>query len=532
MMTRARSLLLALAPGLLLGAPAAEPASPASAAAAVSASVSAAPSAASAPVRPTSLQRVADAITEIDLAAAERGLASEPEDAPGTRFERARLAIYRGDCDGALAILKGLGASSEPGVVLLLDLSERCAGATAHGTVVESQADGVWIRLQDEADRPFVPLLLDVARRARAAIEADLGVDLPRPLRIDLVRDLFSLAAVSGLPLESAETTGAVAVARWGRVTMVSPHAIPHGFPWQDTLAHEITHLVVSRGTRDRAPLWLQEGLAKRTESRWRSPRPFDDPRAHDAVSRRALHDGRAVPIDALGPSIAMLPSADVAATAFAEVTSFVNFWIDRRGKPALRQLFLDLRGTSDDDAAMRSVTGLTVAQAIGEWEIWVRGIEDPPGKSGGYPLSRLARAARLGDLLAARGHPRVAAAVLEPAIASAPSEGTLRARAARWKVAAGDDAGALVALGELSALSAPAAAWYALHGRLRPAPDPAQQKNQFELGIALDPLEEVVACEGLEGAAGDAPDLPPLPRDSAAADLCRAARAHTRHPP
>src|SRR6185503_2655837 len=68
--------------------------------------------------------------------------------------------------------------------------------------------------LQDEEDRVLVPLLSDVAVRARAAIERDLGVIMPRPLRIDLVRDLFSLSAVSGLPLKAAETTGTVAVAR------------------------------------------------------------------------------------------------------------------------------------------------------------------------------------------------------------------------------------------------------------------------------------------------------------------------------
>jgi hypothetical protein len=44
-------------------------------------------------------------------------------------------------------------------------------------------------------------LLTDVAVRARAALEKDLGVEMPRPLRIDLVRDLFSLSAVSGLPV-------------------------------------------------------------------------------------------------------------------------------------------------------------------------------------------------------------------------------------------------------------------------------------------------------------------------------------------
>ena len=48
---------------------------------------------------------------------------------------------------------------------------------------------------------------------------------------------------MTGLPYESAKTTGTVAVAKWGRVTLLSPRASPHGYAWRDTMAHELTHL-------------------------------------------------------------------------------------------------------------------------------------------------------------------------------------------------------------------------------------------------------------------------------------------------
>ena len=66
---------------------------------------------------------------------------------------------------------------------------------------IDDPEHGIWIRLQDDADRALVPFLVEVAGAARIAIARDLGVELPRPLRIDLVRDLFSLSAVTGLPL-------------------------------------------------------------------------------------------------------------------------------------------------------------------------------------------------------------------------------------------------------------------------------------------------------------------------------------------
>ena len=157
----------------------------------------------------------------------------------------------------------------------------------------------------------------------------DLKVELPRPLRIELVRDLFTLAAMTGLPESAAQTTGTVAVAKWGRVTMITPRAIPHGYPWADTLAHEMAHLAQTQASGDRAPLWLQEGVAKRQETRWRERRAFDDFPAADSVAAIGLDKGLGRPIDKLGASIAMLPTAEQAMVAFAEVSSFVRFWVN-----------------------------------------------------------------------------------------------------------------------------------------------------------------------------------------------------------
>ena len=52
---------------------------------------------------------------------------------------------------------------------------------------------------------------------------------------------------------------------------VVSPRATIFGYPWMDTLAHEYTHLLVSRISHDTVPVWLQEGLARFEQSRWRS---------------------------------------------------------------------------------------------------------------------------------------------------------------------------------------------------------------------------------------------------------------------
>lgn len=474
---------------------------------------------------PSRLQRVSDLITEIDLSAAEKILDAVDSSSPGLAFERARLALYRGDCMLAGALLSSAGLAETKEGASLKELADSCARATVATFAVEDRARGIAIRFQDDADRALAPFIFDVAVRSRDAIERQVGVQLVRPLRIDLVRDLFSLSAVSGLPLSAAETTGTLAVARWGRVILLSPRAASMGFPWEDTLAHEITHLVITRATRDHAPLWLQEGMAKRLESSWRAERPFDDPEWADSVAYRAMLEGRSIGIDRLGPSIAMLPTPEAASIAFAEVTSFVGFFIARAGEPALRLLFADLRGSGEQgaDIAFRSVTGRTLEEWNAEWQ---RAIEErkpsaAPRRRGG---SRdLARELRLSELLLKREHALAAAEAILPAITPDQTEPLVRFQGARALLNAGEEERADQALGALTEITSMYGPWFALHGRrLRRIGEGAPADRAFRVGIAVHPLSVDVACEGeLRSEVGEG-----LPSTRARQELCRAARA------
>ena len=496
------------------------------------------------------VERVANAITEIDTRRATELLEHTSLDSTALSVERARLAIYLGECDRAQAILSNPSLSESRDGASLAELAKSCAGATAAGFVIEDPQRGVWLRLQDDADRALAPFLFEVAAQARDTVSKEIGIDLPRPLRIDLVRDLFSLSAVSGLPLKAAETTGTLAVARWGRVIMLSPRAPAQGYPWQDTLAHEITHLLVTRATRDFAPLWLQEGLAKRFEVRWRPVRPFDQPDWADVAARNAALSGRSVGIDKLGPSIAMLPTPEAAGTAFAEVTSFMHFFIEQNGEPALRLLFADLRGNGAEgaDAALHSVTGYGLAEWNSRWQRFLREPVKAPAESGpGAPPSHvrdLGRRIRLADLLAGRGQGRQSAAEVEPLLAAASRVPQVRARAARGLYQAGDDTGAEHALGAVTEIDGVYGPWFALAGRgFKHGGQLSESESAFTLGLSADPLSDEVACEGYPrtnsvaaaDASAPAPDAagtsvePPLPTRPAWLELCKAARSVPR---
>ncbi len=491
----------------------------------------------SAPPQPDDpVVRVADAITELDVDRARKLLGATNDDSQAVAFLRARLAVYLGDCDSAAAILSAPRFANTPEGEMLGQLARGCAGVVAGSLLIEDKKQGIWLRLQDSADKVLAPYIIDIAAKARSRIEQDLGVVMPRPLRIILVRDLFSLSAVSGLPVKAAETTGTVAVARWGRVNIISPRATPQGYPWEDTIAHEITHLALSRATRDHAPLWLQEGIAKREETRWRPPHPFDRTPDPDREARDALLSGHSVGITKLGSSIAMLPTPEAASIAFSEVTSFMEYWIDQNGVPGLHLLLLDLKGLGQGnaDAAMRSVTGEPLAVWIRRWQDNLRDrsdlsakrptAENGPDENAGKDL---VRRVRLGDLLFDRGHSSAAAKELAPAVPEAGKLAAVRWRAARALLGSDQADAAGKALGGISDVAMLNGPWFGIDGRIQRSAGHAEKAERaFELGISADPLSEEAACEGETAPRGPHPHgTARLPDSARRRALCESAR-------
>lgn len=469
------------------------------------------------------------ATTELDVERAARLLDQVDVDTPRVAMERARLSLYRGDCEAAAAILSAPNRHVNDEARQLWELAESCAGATVSAMIVHDERRGVSVRVQDERDQPLAPVITDVAVKVRDALRRDLGVVLPRPLRIDLVRDLFSLSAVTGLPLKAAETTGTVAVARWGRVTMISPRATALGYPWEDTLAHEMTHLAVTRASGDRAPLWLQEGVAKRLETRWRAARPHDGEPPADLIAHRALVTGQSVGIDRLGPSIAMLPTPEAASTAYAEVQSFIRFFVARQGEPALRLLFMDLRGLegADVDRALEGATGYLLPQWITlfEHDLVARYGKVPKPLGEGPTFQKhearsIVRWIRLGDLLMGGGKPSPASELFERAREKDPGSAPIRWREARALLMNQEPERAERALGGVEDLDVVHGAWYALFGRFGGAGGRREAAERaFSLGIAVDPLFDEVACEGRLRSESELPSKPARQR------LCVAAR-------
>jgi hypothetical protein len=454
----------------------------------------------------------------LDFDEARKELAAGDPNDLGVLVERGRLALYEADCDGALTILARPDVAKTESGAILGDIARGCARVISATVVDKDDAKQVEIRYQDEVDRALTPLLVDTVAKARDALTKDLGVSWPKPTRIIVVRDLLSLSAMTGLPYEAARTTGTVAVAKWGRVTLLSPRASRHGFAWRDTVAHELTHLAVTRASVDRAPLWLQEGVAKREETRWRDAGPFDDRPSPDAIVLRGMELKLDLALDKLGPSIAMLPSADAAMVAFAEVTSFVRYFAATAAPDALPRLLLALRQRKSPDEALKEASSFDLKEWDAKWRAYLAIVDrthrEPLASSfalGAEPPGfREARdRVRLAELLYGRSHAASALGQLDK-VKGLTDDPSIRYARARVLQTLGRAKDAELLVQDPKEVVAPYGPWWAIRGIFaRGRGDDALTGPSFAEAVAQDPFDLEAACQTRDpGAAAPGGDV------------------------
>src|SRR5262245_38847128 len=86
------------------------------------------------------------AILELDLATAHTLLDSQDNTDPAIALERARLAIYEGDCDRAVEHLSRSDLAMNDETRHLGDIARGCARGMAGTIIIEDKDRGVWVR--------------------------------------------------------------------------------------------------------------------------------------------------------------------------------------------------------------------------------------------------------------------------------------------------------------------------------------------------------------------------------------------------
>ncbi|TMB39121.1 MAG: tetratricopeptide repeat protein [Deltaproteobacteria bacterium] len=203
-----------------------------------------------------------------------------------------------------------------------------------------------------------------------------------------------ALSRVSPLTVAEIKASGTIALCKYNRLMITSPRALLRGYAWLDTLSHEFTHYLVTQKGRNSVPIWLQEGLAKFLETRWRGAPGLAVDEMSLVLLHKAAKDNKLIPFAAMHPSIAKLPTQEAAALAFAEVEAAIRMLYLHGGQQALTDLVAAMAAGARDEKAVSLAYGKTFAQFEKDWRDSLKELrKDPPAQAPGAarPLERKA---------------------------------------------------------------------------------------------------------------------------------------------
>jgi tetratricopeptide (TPR) repeat protein len=325
----------------------------------------------------TRLAKVEEALDDWDVPGARRELQAleglMPADTEPLKYFQGRVAFEEGRYQEAVELLQAAHIEDKPGSYLRLAKETRDI-VKDHARAESEHFIFFYPKGKDEV---LVPYALETLESIYRALAEDLGHRPPGgKIRVEVVNNARELSKVSTLTYQQIQTTGTIAICKFNKLMVTSPKAVARGYDWQDTLAHEYIHLVVSQMSRNTVPIWLHEGLAKFLESRWRGkPGLAMTPSTLALLGRRVKQD-KLIPFEKMHPSIAMLPTAEDAATAFAEVYFAIDYVHETQGTKGLREIILGLRDGKTDRRSVEAATGMPFANFE---KLWLAHIKKQP---------------------------------------------------------------------------------------------------------------------------------------------------------
>ena len=299
-------------------------------------------------------------------------------DAPEAAYYRGRVLFEQGKYDEAVkAYAEAAQRGATPGSFESLAHGESMVendARLARAAAEETKGDAVFesehftLRTRPGKDTLLAPYALPALEKAYAGLTKDLGVAPAAKIRVEVYDSAKSLAHVSPLTVEQIKASGTIALCKYSRLMITSPKALLRGYPWLDTLSHEFVHYLVTQRGRNAVPIWLQEGLAKFLETRWRGPPGLAVDEMQLQLLQEAAKRKTLIPFARMHPSIAMLPTQEQAALAFAEVEAAMRLLYQRGGQAALTELVAAMAAGMTDEQAVAQAYGKSFKEFEGDW--------------------------------------------------------------------------------------------------------------------------------------------------------------------
>jgi tetratricopeptide (TPR) repeat protein len=361
-----------------------------------------------------------------------RLLGDEPND-PKLLELASHIAFHQGDYQEASKLMKqalGRGGEDEKRKAFA-SFIEETLGVLSSFKRVESPH--FIISLDEKQDGILTDYLIDSLEKTYQVMAQQYGFQPSEKIRIEVFPNARAFYLATTLSVRDIEVTGAVGIAQFNKLMMLSPRALVHGYRWLDAISHEYMHYLIFKMTKNKAPIWFHEGMAKYEETRWRNG-PSYLSSFYQTLLARALSQGKLIRFEQMEPSLVQLENPEDVQLAYAEAASAIEFILMKSGYGGLQKVMGQMASTDQKGGgeAIQEVLGLPFPQFEENWRgfLSAKGYKEIAGvhghrykiKEGKYDEERMdteeikslvaKNKAHLGDLLKERG--RIEAAVLE----------------------------------------------------------------------------------------------------------------------
>ncbi len=309
-----------------------------------------------------------------------KAMLDDLRDGPERDSRAGELAFYEADYATAERLLAGALATGpfaedDPlghEIRHYLALARGARQALGPAIRIANHDGTVEIVFAHDKDTLLAPYLFDAMAEARTSLANDLGIAPDHTVRIEILDDPAKLAMVTPLTLDNVYTTGTVGITKYRRIVLLTPRVMVYGYGWLDAAVHEYVHYLLTLRTKNRAPVWLQEGLAKLLETRWRASKPPSIDAPTGTLLHRAIVRDDLVTLAEMYPSVAMLPSQERAALAYAEVETMLGLLLERRGPAGIGQLLERVAAGEEAQEAFSAAWGDTFERFLAHWKTTV----------------------------------------------------------------------------------------------------------------------------------------------------------------
>jgi tetratricopeptide (TPR) repeat protein len=359
-------------------------------------------------------------------------LADEPND-PQLLELASHIAFHKGDYQEAKKRMKQAleqGGEDERKKAFASFVEETLALVSSFKRVESSH---FMISLDEKQDDILTDYLIGSLEKTYQAMARQYGFQPLEKIRVEVFPNAKAFYLATTLSVRDIEVTGAVGIAQFNKLMMLSPRALVHGYRWLDAISHEYMHYLIFKLTKNKAPIWFHEGMAKYEETRWRNG-PSYLSSFYQTLLARALSEGKLIRFDQMEPSLVKLENPEDVQLAYAEAASAIEFILMKSGYDGLQKVMKQMASTNQRGAgeAIQEALGLPFSEFEENWKRFLssKGYREIAGVHGHrykirerkYDEERMdmeeikslvaKNKAHLGDLLKERG--RMEAAVLE----------------------------------------------------------------------------------------------------------------------